>query len=88
VNQLAPLFLVMVMRRPTCDPSVVPAHLQFLDALRARQQVERSGPFADRSGGAYLLRAADMTEALAIAHADPAHLSGGWDVTVHEWQAR
>ena len=82
------LFLVMVMRRPACDPAVLPAHMQFLDELRARQRVERSGPFGDKSGGAYLLRAAEMAEALAIAHADPAHLSGGWDVTVYEWQAR
>jgi len=34
-----------------------------------------------------LLRADSMEEALAIAHRDPAHTSGGWDVTVHEWQA-
>jgi hypothetical protein len=26
-----------------------------------------------------------MDEALAIAHSDPAHTSGGWDVTVYEW---
>jgi uncharacterized protein YciI len=82
------LFLVMVMRRPTCDPAVVPAHQQFLDELRTQQRVERSGPFGDQSGGAYLLRATDVTEALAIALCDPAHLSGGWNVTVHEWLAR
>jgi hypothetical protein len=35
-----------------------------------------------------LLRAADLTQARAIALRDPAHVSGGWDVTVYEWQAR
>jgi uncharacterized protein YciI len=82
------LYLVMVMRRPQFDPAVVPAHQRFLDELRAQGRVERSGPFGDRSGGAYLLRAGDQAEAHAIAARDPAHVSGGWNVTVYEWQAR
>ena len=82
------LYLVLLLRRPQFDPAVVPAHLRFLDELRARQQIERSGPFSDQSGGAYLLRAADLAHAQAIVHADPAHASGGWDVTVREWLAR
>ena len=82
------LYLVMVMRRPQFDPAVVPAHQRFLDELRAQGRVERSGPFGDKSGGAYLLRAADQAEAQAIAARDPAHVSGGWNVTVYEWQAR
>lgn len=82
------LFLVMVMRRPQFDPAVVPLHNRFLDELRAEGRLERSGPFADRSGGAYLLHAADFAEAEAIAKRDPTHVSGGWDVTIYEWQAR
>ncbi|MGN2253656.1 YciI family protein [Frateuria sp. GZRe12] len=81
------LYLVMVMRRPQFDPAVVPAHQRFLDELRAEDRVERSGPFGDKSGGAYLLRAAGLEEARTIAHRDPTHVSGGWDVTVYEWQA-
>lgn len=82
------LYLVLVMRRPQFDPAVVPAHNRFLDELREEGRVERSGPFTDKSGGAYLLRAADLAEAQAIAWRDPTHVSGGWDVTVYEWQAR
>lgn len=82
------LYLVMVMRRPQCDPAVVPAHHRFLDALRADGTLERAGPFADKSGGAYLLRAPDLAQARAIAQRDPTFVSGGWDVTVYEWQAR
>jgi uncharacterized protein YciI len=82
------LYLVMAMRRPHLDPAVIPAHKQFLDDLVARQRIEKTGPFSDKSGGAYLLHAADMDEALAIAHSDPAHTSGGWDITVYEWQVR
>lgn len=82
------LYLVLVMRRPQFDSAVVAAHNRFLDELRADGRVERSGPFGDKSGGAYLLRAMDQAEAQAIAHRDPTHVSGGWDVTVYEWQAR
>lgn len=78
-------FLVMLTRRPQVDPAVIPLHQAFLDTLREQGRNEMSGPFADRSGGAYLLRAQSMDEALAIAHSDPAHTSGGWDVTVYEW---
>ena len=81
-------YLVILLRRPTCDPAVVPLHQQFLEDLRAQGRNEMSGPFGDRSGGAYLLRATGLEEARAIAQRDPAHTSGGWDITVHEWQAR
>ncbi len=79
-------YLVLLIRRPQLDPAVVPLHLAFLQNLRKEGWVELSGGFSDKSGGAYLLRASDLTEAMALVHRDPAHLSGGWDITVHEWQ--
>jgi uncharacterized protein YciI len=79
-------YLVLLIRRPQLDPTVVPLHLAFLQNLRKEGKVELSGGFSDKSGGAYLLRAADLTEAMALVHRDPAHVSGGWDITVHEWQ--
>lgn len=78
-------FLIMLMRRPQFDSAVIPLHRQFLAALREQGRNEMSGPFADQSGGAYLLRAGSLEEALQIAHTDPAHTSGGWEVTVYEW---
>lgn len=80
-------YLVLAMRRPQFDPAVVPQHQQFLAELRTLGRNEMSGPFSDKSGGAYLLRANDLAEAQAIARRDPAHVSGGWDITVYEWQA-
>ena len=80
-------FLVMLMRRPQVDLAVVPLHQEFLESLRAQGRNEMSGGFADKSGGAYLLRAESLEEALVIAHSDPAHTSGGWDVIVYEWNA-
>lgn len=82
------LYLVVLMRRPVVDPAAVTAHQAFLDTLRADGVLERSGPFVDKSGGAYLLRAADLASAQAIVARDPASTSGGWDITIHEWQAR
>lgn len=50
--------------------------------------MELSGPFGDKSGGAYLLQAVDLADATSVAEDDPAHLSGGWQITVYEWQTR
>lgn len=80
-------YLVVLVRRPQFDPAVVPLHRQYLEELRGQGRNELSGPFGDRSGGAYLLRAHDLAEAQMIALHDPAHASGGWTITVHEWQA-
>lgn len=80
-------YLVLLIRRPQLDPAVVPLHLAFLEGLREEGRVELSGGFSDKSGGAYLLRASDLAEAAALVHRDPAHVSGGWDITLHEWAA-
>jgi uncharacterized protein YciI len=81
-------YLVIAVRLAHFDPDVVPLHMQFLDDLRASGRIELSGPFSDKSGGAYLMTADDLTHAQAIARADPAHTSGGWDITLYEWAAR
>ena len=81
-------YLVMAMRRPGFDPAMVQPHKDFLDGLRAGGRLEMSGGFSDKSGGAYLMLAENMDEALRMAQQDPAHTSGGWDITVYEWQAR
>ena len=80
-------YLVVLIRRTGFDPAAVPLHQQFLQELRAEGRNEMSGPFGDNSGGAYLLRAADLAEAQAIARRDPAHTSGGWEISVREWLA-
>ena len=82
------LYLVTLMRRAGFDPAVVPRHHQFLEDLRAQGRNQMSGGFGDKSGGAYLLRAVDTAEAQAIVARDPAYASGGWEVSVREWQAR
>lgn len=83
-----PVYLVLLKRRPVVDPAAIEAHRAFLEALRAQGVLERSGPFTDKSGGAYLVHADDLAAAQAIVARDPAHTSGGWDITIHEWQTR
>jgi uncharacterized protein YciI len=81
-------FLVMTMRRPDFDPAAIPDHYHFLQDLRDRGLLEQAGPFADASGGAYVLKAASFDEAKRLAEQDPLHLRGCSTVTVHAWDAK
>jgi uncharacterized protein YciI len=81
-------YLVLTIRRPDFDPEVVPAHYRFLDDLRAQGLLEQAGPFTDRSGGAYVVRAGSLEEARRLAEQDPLHLERCSTVTVHEWDAK
>lgn len=60
----------------------------FLDGLKQRGQLELAGPFTDKSGGAYLIKAVSLEEAKGIAFNDPVHTSKSSIVTVYEWNAK
>ena len=62
-------------------------HYAFLDELRERGSLEQSGPFTDRSGGAYVLLADGIEEATQMAARDPLHIHDCSTVTVREWNA-
>ncbi|HET9834882.1 MAG TPA: YciI family protein [Rhodanobacteraceae bacterium] len=81
-------YLILTLRTPRFDPAVIEPHYAHLDRLRERGMLELFGPFGDKSGGAYLIRAQDLDEARAIAHSDPVHVSGSSRVTVYEWNAK
>lgn len=82
-------YLVMAMRRPSFDDAVIAPHLAFLDELRAAGQLEMTGGFTDKTGGAYVLvNVASLDEAQTIAARDPLALTGTSDLTVHEWNTR
>ncbi len=83
-----PRYLVLTRRRPDFDPAVIGPHYAFLDGLRRTGRLELAGPFADRSGGAYVLRADNLAAAEAIAYSDPLHLTQASEVRVHEWAAK
>lgn len=85
----APRYLVVLVRRPDFDETLVAPHLAFLEQLRAQGVLELSGGFSDRSGGAYLLRGpGGLDQARAIAGRDPLVVHGASELTVHEWNAR
>ena len=79
----------MAMRRPSFDDAVIAPHLAFLDELRAAGQLDMTGGFSDRSGGAcVLVNVAPLDEAKATAARDPLALTGTSDLTVYEWNTR
>lgn len=80
-------YLVFTIRTPNFQESAREAHYQFLAQLRVQGKLELSGPFTDKSGGAYLLRVDSLKEAQEIAFKDPVHTSGSSIVTVYEWVA-
>jgi uncharacterized protein YciI len=81
-------YLVLTRRGAAFDPAVIGPHYAFLDELRRSGRLELAGPFADRSGGAYVLQADNLAAAEAIAWSDPLHLTHASQVIVHEWAAK
>ena len=81
-------YLVLTVRTPRFDPAVIEAHYSHLDVLKARGALEAFGPCADRSGGAYLVRAESLEEARGMAFSDPVHVTGSSQVSVHEWDVQ
>jgi len=81
-------YLSMTLRTPQFDPAVIEPHYAHLEQLRGRGLLELFGPFSDKSGGAYLIRARNLDEARAIAQSDPVHTSKSSRVTVYEWNAQ
>lgn len=80
-------YLVMAMRTPQFQQSVVEAHKEYLSQLKEQGSLELAGPFTDKTGGAYLIAAKDLESAKAIAFNDPIHTSGSSVLSVHEWDA-
>lgn len=81
-------YLIMAMRNPDFSDDVIAPHLAFLDELRAAGQLELTGGFSDKSGGAYVLNVDSLAQAQAIAARDPLTTSGSSLVTVYEWNTR
>ena len=80
-------YLVLTLRGPEFDPQVIPAHYEFLTQLRNDSVLEQAGPFTDNSGGAYVLKADSLDEAVALAEQDPLYLRNCSTIIVREWDA-
>ena len=81
-------YLVMATRKPEFSDAVIAPHLEFLDQLRQAGQLEMTGGFTDKSGGAYVLQVESLAVAQAIVDLDPLTTSGSSVVTVYEWNTR
>lgn len=78
-------FLVLALRTPDFDPDVLPPHRAYLETLNARGLLAGYGLFRDQSGGAYIVRTDSLTEAEAVAAADPLSSTGAAEMAVWEW---
>ena len=81
-------YLVTTIRTPQFQPSAIDEHYAFLDRLRQQGKLELAGPFTDNSGGAYIIKVANLEEARALAFSDPMHTTNSSVVTVYEWNAK
>ena len=79
-------YLVLALRKTDFNEEVIAPHLVFLDALRADGKLEITGGFTDKSGGAYVLNAANLAEARALVDRDP--LAASSQMSVYEWNTR
>ncbi|MFA0924605.1 YciI family protein [Xanthomonas fragariae] len=83
---MATRYLVLAMRKPNFPADVVQPHVDFLGQLHAAGQLELTGGFSDRSGGAYVLNnVASLEEAQQIVARDPLVLRDASALTVYEW---
>jgi uncharacterized protein YciI len=81
-------YLVMVMRTPQFQASAIEPHHAFLETLRQNGQLEMTGPFSDKTGGAYVIQADNFAAAQALAFTDPLHTTQSSIITVYEWNAK
>ncbi len=81
-------YLVLTIRKPQFDASFVADHYDFLQSLRDEGVLEQAGPFTDRSGGAYVIRADSLERAREIAARDPLAVHDCSEVTVREWDSK
>ncbi|MEV6768998.1 YciI family protein [Nocardia sp. NPDC051030] len=79
-------YLVMAMRTPRFEQSVIEPHRAWLEAVQSRGQLVESGKFTDGSGGAYVLLAESLDAAKELVATDPIHLTGASELTVYEWE--
>ncbi len=82
---MARKYLVMAMRTPKFDDSVIEPHRTFLQDLLAEGRLQESGGFTGGTGGAYVIIAETLADATTIVHSDPLHTTGASELMVHEW---
>lgn len=65
---------------------IIKEHVQFLQKLESRGQLEMCGPFSDFPGGMLVLKANSLEEAKDIANSDPFVQSGVRAMSLRTWE--
>ena len=79
-------FLILIeYTDPAARERTVTQHREYLAAGRASGAIVESGPFADGTGGMYVLQVADEAAARAFVDDDPYRKDGGLAFTVRRF---
>ncbi len=81
-------YLVITTRTPNFQQEIVEKHYTFLDLLRSNNKLEMFGPFTDKSGGAYIIKAESLEEASKIAQQDPLYTTKSSTIKLYEWNVK
>ncbi|WP_088910864.1 YciI family protein [Brevibacillus formosus] len=76
---------MITTRTPNFNINDITGHYEHLEHLKKNGRLESYGPFSDSTGGAYLIKAESLEEAVLIGDSDPLIRSGSSTVTVKEW---
>ncbi len=78
-------YLVFIERRPHFSGNSIPKHREYLNSLRDQQSLDLAGGFTDQTGGAYVLRADSLEDAINIVKNDPMYIENECTYHVKEW---
>lgn len=81
-------YLILSRRQPDIPHAkmVIHEHFKWMQARHAAGDVLFSGPKPDRTMGIYVIQAASVAAATAIADSDPLHVSGQRTYELIEWE--
>ncbi|UOF89283.1 YciI family protein [Fodinisporobacter ferrooxydans] len=81
-------FLVFIERQPQFTGESIPNHLRYIQQLREQDILVAAGGFTDQTGGAYILQANSLEEAVKLAENDPMFMENTCIYKVKEWNVK
>lgn len=81
-------YLLITTRTEKFDANIIPGHYEHLENVKRNGRLDLFGPFGDSTGGAYLIKAESMEEAVIIGNSDPLIKTGSSTLTIKEWLAK
>lgn len=81
-------FLIFIERKPSFTGNSIPDHRSFLQSLREQELLVTAGGFGDQTGGAYILQANTLEDAVQIVERDPMYMENHCKYQIKEWNAQ